>query len=33
MTATILNLLIIPATAKLFSRWIASRRKELKATS
>ncbi len=24
---------IIPATAKLFSRWIASRRKELKATS
>ena len=33
VTATILNLLIIPATAKLFSRWIASRRKELKATS
>ena len=33
VTATILNLLIIPATAKLFSRWISSRRKELEATS
>lgn len=32
VTATILNLLIIPATAKLFSRWIAARRKELKTT-
>ena len=33
VSATILNLLIIPATAKLFSRWISSRRKELEATS
>lgn len=33
VSATILNLLIIPATAKLFSRWISSRRKELEAKS
>lgn len=33
VSATLLNLLIIPATAKLFSRWISSRRKELEATS
>ncbi|MBT9449522.1 efflux RND transporter permease subunit [Akkermansia glycaniphila] len=29
VSATILNLLIIPATAKLFGRWISARRKEL----
>lgn len=33
VSATVLNLLIIPATAKLFSRWISSRRKELEAKS
>ena len=33
VSATILNLLIIPATAKLFSRWISARRKELESKS
>lgn len=33
VTATILNLLIIPATAKIFSRWIASGRKKTETAS
>ena len=28
-TATLLNLIIIPATAKIFSRWIRQRREDL----